>query len=308
MLNKLVLVNLPVGWSVKFPLKKSCFILATCQRTLLIDAQESFLEYVKDSTKNNQVFRGEKAYETALEILCGFRSKVLAEGEIVCQFRKAYREYLAIKNKDPFILSVLERLLKDTKEIRSKYLKGIGGQSYGGIVRKILLTNRAQRIRGRLLIKGSGHLADKLVKLLKKDFQLYITSRNKRTVTDLVNRYGIASLPWESPTLFRDFSVIVNTIGAKEILFDREFFSSWHQNHSHHLYIDLGSPSVLETTLKKKDGVWCLEDVFEEGKKWEWESLEKVKRAKSVIPSLIQRRRDFFGPYPSLSREKLQLA
>ena len=240
-----------------------------------------------------------------LEILCGLQSRILAESEVAFQFRKAYRNYACRRYRNSLILSILEKLLADAKKIRSHHLKEIGKQSYASIVRKILLARTEQRGR-RLLIKGSGALAEELVKLLKKSFPIYISARNMKALASLTERYGLFPLRWGESALYKEFPLIINTIGAEDILFPKEFFSSWHGLHNRPLYVDLGCPSSVETDLDKMDGVWCLEDVLRVGQDWAEDSKEKVETARQAIHSLLERRCRSFGVNYPFGWEELQ--
>ena len=56
------------------------------------------------------------------------------------------------------------------------------------------------------------------------------------------------------------------------------------------LFIDLGSPSVIETNLTERDGVLRLEDIFRQSAKLNIEKMEKVNKAKNTILLLAQKR------------------
>ena len=239
--------------------------------------------------ERSTLWREGEAYGMVLEIICGLQSRILAENEVAAQFRKAYRDYAQKNSKNNFILLILEKLLCDAKKIRSVHLKEIGKQSYGGIVRKIIISQEGQRGR-RLLITGSGMLAEEISKLLKKSFSVYISARNVETLSSLTESYGLSPLCWGDMALYKEFPLIVNTIGSEDTLFPKEFFYSWHRLHHRPLYIDLGCPSSIETDIGKKDGVWCLEDVLQMGQEWAQNSKKKAECARQAISSLLEHR------------------
>ena len=251
--------------------------------------------------ERSALWREAEAYGMVLEIVCGLQSKILAESEVAAQFRKAYRDYAQKSSKNNFILLILEKILSDAKKIRSVHLKEIGKQSYGSIVRKIIISQELQRGR-RLLIKGSGMLATEISKLLKKSFPVYISARNVEALSSLTESYGLSPLRWGDLASYKEFPIIVNTVGSEDILFPKEFFYSWHCLHHHPLYIDLGCPSSIETDIEKKEGVWCLEDVLQMGQEWAENSKEKAECARQAISSLLEHR------YRSLEWEQWQFA
>ena len=310
MLNGLTSINLPPQTPVMGGVG-DCFILKTCQRVLLLGFGEELVQFFQSRPsivqKDSSLWRGPEAYRMALEILCGLQSRIVAESEVAAQFRKAYRDYAGRPCRNSLILSMLEKLLADAKKIRSNHLKEIGKQSYGGIVRKIIISQSRQKGR-RLLIKGSGVLAEELVKLLKKSFPIYISARNVETLASLTERYGLFPLRWGESALYREFPLIINTVGAEDVLFPNEFFSSWHRLHERPLYVDLGCPSSIETSLEKEDGVWCLEDVLRSGQEWAEDSKEKVESAHQAIHYLLERRCRSFGIQYPFGWEELQFS
>ena len=105
-----------------------------------------------------------------LEVLCGLQSRILAESEVASQFRGAYRDYARRKvQKFPDSFDIGKAACGRQKNSLRPSSKRSAKQSYGGIVRKILLSSPEQKGR-RLLVKGSGALAEEIVKLLKKSF------------------------------------------------------------------------------------------------------------------------------------------
>ena len=76
--------------------------------------------------RDYQEYEGQMAYMFLLETICGLKSRMLGENEIVSQFKEAFALYLAKEDKNPYIIQVFEKLFKDAKEIRTKYLDRIG--------------------------------------------------------------------------------------------------------------------------------------------------------------------------------------
>ena len=298
MLESLTSINLPPNtpWIGD---KGDCFVLKTCQRVLMLglgDAPVKIFQSQHSSVKERSVlWQGAEAYGMVLEIMCGLQSKILAENEVAAQFRRAYRDYTQEQCKNTLILNILEKLLADSKKIRSTHLREIGTRSYGGIVRKIILSQSGEQKGRRVLIKGSGVLAEQIAKLLKKSFSVYMSARNVDKLASLTECYGISPLRWGDSTLYKEFPLIINTVGAEDIIFPKEFFYSWYGRHHQPLYIDLGCPSSIDTDIDKKEGVWCLEDVLRTGQKWAQDSEEKAECARQEIRSLLEHRHRYFG-------------
>ncbi|HKW00854.1 MAG TPA: hypothetical protein VJN96_13600 [Vicinamibacterales bacterium] len=81
-----------------------------------------------------QLIDGE-AYRVLLEILCGLQSPMVGETQVLGQFKS----FLATLGHDQAWLGRIgQRLLGDARDIRTKYLQGLGSRSYGSAVRRYL--------------------------------------------------------------------------------------------------------------------------------------------------------------------------
>jgi glutamyl-tRNA reductase len=80
------------------------------------------------------VYRGEKAYQFLLEVICGLHSPVVGETEVFGQFKT----FLQNSDLDYPLAPLLSHAVVDTKRVRAQHLSDLGGQSYGSLVRKLL--------------------------------------------------------------------------------------------------------------------------------------------------------------------------
>jgi glutamyl-tRNA reductase len=103
----------------------------TCLREI------SFSDGATDRSSSGSVRRlaeGE-AYRVLLEILCGLQSPMVGETQVLGQFKA----FLTTLGPDQAWLGRIgQRLLGDAREIRTKYLQGLGSRSYGSAVRRHL--------------------------------------------------------------------------------------------------------------------------------------------------------------------------
>jgi glutamyl-tRNA reductase len=294
MLNNLYITNIPAHLShsldVSYP--NSAFVLKTCQRTLFIQ------EKAPVQIEHAEYFHGLEGYLYLLETICGLKSRLVGENDIVNQFKEAYHAYMGQDQKCSLVIQVLEKLFQDAKDIRTKHLIGIGQKSYATIARRQLI---GQKKANTVLITGSGLLAEDMINQLKKKCQVMITGRNKDKVEALALKHGLEIVDWKNKDAFKIFPHIVNTIGTTEILFSEKFFYDWFSSTSEsRLFIDLGSPSALATTFNKDQGVLRLEDIFEEGAIRDEEKLAKIRDARNYIDVVVNKRSETF------SQKKLQ--
>lgn len=293
MIKNLTVINLKAN-SHANPSDGEVFVLKTCQRTLIMGIGEAPFLHLRDDALREEVitdiFEGKDAYVFLLETICGLRSEVVAEYEVVGQFKEAYQEFQKNSVKNTQVMGILQKIFQDNKKIRTDHLTEIGQLTYAGIARKLIHTAVSD---GDVLVLGSGTLAEDLIKLLKKKHNVYISARNDSRVQELSATYELESIPWGAKGTYTKFPFIVNTIGADEILFDEIFFSQYFkspQSPQMKLFIDLGSPSVIETNLTEKDGVLRLEDIFRQSAKLNIEKMEKVHRAKAAIALHAEKR------------------
>lgn len=309
MIKGLTVINLKAQAQVR-PTNGEVFILKTCQRILIMGCGKLPFYHLEDQNDIRDMYNGDQAYIFLLETICGLKSEVLAEYEVVGQFKEAYQAYTQMPFKNNHILTLIEKLFQDSKKIRTEFLTEIGQLTYAGIARKLIYSHTKT---GEVLIVGSGNLAEDLIKLLKKKHRVFITARNNEKVQTLASEHSLEIIPWLDNSAYTKFQSIVNTIGSEEVLFNEDFFSDWSQSSplnvfDSKLFIDLGSPSVINTCLSQKDGVLRLEDIFRQSAKMNIEKMEKIKRAKESIVKLCENRRQTFSLSHPFGWEELQLA
>ena len=305
MIDKLTVINLKADTKTR-PSMGEVFILKTCQRSLIIGFGHLPYFYIENPNCIQEVFTGSDASIFLLETICGLQSAVLAEYEVMSQFREAYQNYIDLPEKNTFILQTLEKLFKDSKKIRSEHLHEIGQLSYAGIARKLIHKSNAA---SNVLILGSGRMAEDLIKLLKKKTRIFISARNHKKVAELACTYDLTVIPFREKNTYEVFPLIVNTIGTDEVLFDELFFSNWFHLHvPNQLFIDLGSPSAILTSLTEAQGVIRLEDIFKQSTQLNFVKNQKIKNAKEAIVSLVQTRRSQFTINYPFGWEELQFA
>jgi glutamyl-tRNA reductase len=241
MLTNLKLWNFNSGTLQDEELMSNAFVLRTCQRTLVL----AFEIYPFHHTElpQHHLVSGQDAYLYLLETICGLKSKLIGENEIVGQFKEAYKIYAASTLKDTKLLMILEKLFKDAKDIRTQYLIGISQKTYASLTRRHLI----QKCKAKhVVVLGSGALAEDLINQFKKKAQVSICARNTAKVQELAQTHNLNIITWENRNSLSDEAFIANTVGTDSVLFDESFFQQW-QKHSNRLFVDLGSPSSIST-------------------------------------------------------------
>ncbi len=287
MLNGLIVRHFPLPNSHSIVKESGSFVLETCQRTLVVSFGSNL-----GRVDGADTYVGSDAYSLLLEVICGLKSSIIAETEIVQQFKKTYREYISRPDRNSHLMKILERVFKDSKKVRANHLLAVGGRSYASICKKIVKQKSNAK---RILIVGSGALAKDIVKLCSKEYELHISARNEGTVKEIVEVSSVEVVPWGKQTDWDQFKCVINTIGAKKILFDSDFFDRWITKHNKNaVFVDLGSPSTIDTSFGENENIFRLTDVLSSAKECERHNQKFVSNALSEISNLSVYRMEYF--------------
>lgn len=135
--------------------------LETCLRKTVILSEAQYESLKKESPelfKSFNVYSGFSGVEYLVKVLSGLESPVVGETEVLGQFKKQVVPQLKDKNE---FSEVIQFVLNLVKMVRSKHLVGLGSQSYGSLVRRILKAEQ------HILFIGSGVLAESILPWVK---------------------------------------------------------------------------------------------------------------------------------------------
>lgn len=164
-LFQLTVLNRKVGAAPSAPLLPDAFTLGTCLREVRI----AMLRLTEQPSRaaaeaaGYERYTGAAAYEFLLRLASGLESEIAGETEIFGQIKQAWRAFEAADMKKTVALRPwMQRLLQDTKEIRSEYVVGLGSATYGSLVRRLLNND----LPGPTLLIGAGQLAETILPFL----------------------------------------------------------------------------------------------------------------------------------------------
>lgn len=276
------------------------FVLRTCQRTLVL--AYDIYPFQNETLPEHNLVTGQDAYIFLLETICGLKSKLIGENEIVGQFKDAYKIYASSTLKDTKLLMILEKLFKDAKDIRTQYLIGISQKTYASLTRRHLIQRaKAQHV----VVVGSGAMAEDLINQFKKKAQVSLCARNSEKVQELAKTHNLKVIPWDERHTLVNHAFIANTVGTTEILFDEAFFKEW-KKQENCLFVDLGAPSSISTALTFDEGVVRLDDIFNEGAVIESQKQAQIALAKAAMVNLTAKRQVLFQQ--KLNKSEVALA
>jgi glutamyl-tRNA reductase len=146
----------------------------TCMRTVYIGDSRIMEEKHLYPIFPYEIYRGYKAYQLLLEIISGIRSRLLGETEVLNQFKEEFQtSKLPNTPFGDYMMKLRDQLIEDSRKLRSKYLRGLGDQSYGGLVHRVLGLTKD------VTIIGTGQLAEQVIPWIRQKRNLTIVGRNQ---------------------------------------------------------------------------------------------------------------------------------
>jgi Glutamyl-tRNAGlu reductase, N-terminal domain len=179
-LNRKVAAGLTTG-----PLGDACSVV-TCLREVRIAAlpvaSQPSLSQCQEAGFDR--YNGADAYLFLLQLACGLESEIAGETEILGQIKQAWRDHeLAQPASARALRPFMQRLLQETKEIRTEYVVGLGSATYGSLVRRLLATD----LDAPMLLLGAGQLAETVLPYLDGN-PLWIHNRHAERAHELLKK------------------------------------------------------------------------------------------------------------------------
>jgi len=156
---------------------RHAFRLDTCLREITVELRSNTGSAA--TIHGTEILHGADAYRLLLEVASGLRSAIPGETNVFGQLRRAWQTFLQDAPPAAAALApLMQRLFCDTKAVRSRWLEGIGGSSYGSLVRRLIAPRRPDRV----LFVGAGELMRTMLPLFGK-FRLGVWNRRIVTLT-----------------------------------------------------------------------------------------------------------------------------
>jgi len=163
-LSQLIALNRKAA-SIEPALLPDACAISTCLREVRIAVLpvESQPAPMEAAASGYELFNGAEAYRFLLQLSSGLMSEIAGETEIFGQIKQAWRDYEATQVASARELRPwMQRLLQDTKEVRSEHVVGLGSATYGSLVRRLL----GGTLPGPTLLIGAGQLAETILPFL----------------------------------------------------------------------------------------------------------------------------------------------
>jgi len=124
--------------------------IVTCQREVRIHLAD------ESDPDDGSALHGAAAYRLLLEFGAGLKSLIPGETNVFGQIRAAWRSFEEEQPRGRLreLAPLINALFRDIRDIRTRFLQGVGGQSYATLTRRLL----APRADARVLVLGFGEL------------------------------------------------------------------------------------------------------------------------------------------------------
>lgn len=162
------------------------FVIHTCQRLVVVscgrESRDALRPLLEAAT---EVHEGPRAYAFLLRLACGLESRLPGETEVLGQLKQCW---VAFEASRPLLAQQLrpfmQSLFRDVKDVRSRFLSGLGSASYGSLVRRLL---DAPGAPGPVLLIGAGQLAESVAPWLRGS-ELWLANRSEQRAQQLAGR------------------------------------------------------------------------------------------------------------------------
>jgi glutamyl-tRNA reductase len=183
-LDDLVVIHDQTGTEDFLPPALNSLRWQTCLRQIVLLNRAENRSLIASARADSEIHQGKDAYRFLLEVVCGLRSPLIAETEVLGQFR----DFCAKTNFPQtswgcFLRQITSDLMVDAKRVRHRHLEGLGCQSYGSLVR--------HHLKGfpSVALIGVGQLASEIVPWLVSKAELTLFCRNPLRAQAFVKDY-----------------------------------------------------------------------------------------------------------------------
>ncbi|MFT6069593.1 MAG: glutamyl-tRNA reductase [Bacteriovoracaceae bacterium] len=163
---------------------------------------------------------GTQAYEFLLQVICGLKSPMIGETEILAQFKGFLK-----RNPEVISRKISEKLIQDSKKIRTKYLKNYGSQSYGSY------TLKKSKSLESIVLLGAGALTQDIVPIIKDHpGDIIVMARNLDKAKASFKKYPHVKIKSIDDEIFYTKSLIVVAAPLESEALEELIFKNFDQS------------------------------------------------------------------------------
>lgn len=160
--------------------------IETCLRLIWLDLDAAEDMAGLATRMDGELLHGQDAYRLLLEIGCGLHSAIPGEAEVFGQIRSFWKRFgTTVPAHARRLEPLMQRLLEDIKDIRTRHLQGLGGATYGSLARLLL----GEDLHRPTLLVGAGKMARAVAPYLTGR-PLYLWNRTAGRLEDVMHALG----------------------------------------------------------------------------------------------------------------------
>ena len=276
-LDDLVVIHDPAHAEDRPPTALNSLRWETCLRRIILLNRIEGDSLLKSGVGVSEIYQGKDAYRFLLEVVCGLRSPLIGETEVLGQFRNFYaRARFPPTSWGWAIRQIASNLIVDAKLVRQRHLEGMGSHCYGGLVR--------QHLKGisSVALIGAGQLASEIIPWIVRKAGLTVFCRDPARAQELNSTFpqiNVAKFAM-TPAAVDDKEmglVIAAPLGAHEI-------ENWVQLQSTRFVkaVDLRGEATFDP-LRLSSPVIELPDIYSAAKPGRRDATASVAAARAEI-------------------------
>ncbi len=151
---------------------------------------------------------GKQAYLFLLRFASGLESQVLGETDVFGQVKQAWQQ--VSQSGETWVSELrpwMTKIFEDSKEMRTLYLQGLGGASYGTLVKKyfkrLAQASEVVSLKPTVLLIGAGQLARSVAPYLQELGELWMVNRHQATLESWLRDDGLGEGGAQTPAASR---------------------------------------------------------------------------------------------------------
>jgi len=233
-----------------------------------------------------QSLTGVEAYSFLLRFACGLESRMVAETQIFGQIKRAWHDYC--ETSAPTIAQLspwMQKLFQDTKDIRTRFLTGVGSSCYGSQVRRLLAATGNE---GPTLLIGAGQLAQTVAPWIEAS-EVWICNRSVARAHELAAQLRVrhpvrvyvvidSDIACELNAWARASDIVVCVPAHPE--YDGRRAAVWRSRSGNGQLIHLGTDARGTACWSQLPGFTSLQDIFTTLQTQSHQKLRQIQNAR----------------------------
>lgn len=306
----------------ELPEIKECLVVSTCNRIEIYGLAQDQMSIETSIRENICALRGVdrkqldahsfwlsnlEALQHVLEVCGGLESQIVGETEILGQMKQAYARAQAANCIGSVLNRVFEKSFQAAKAARNQTGITAGQVSIGNVAVELASRIFGKISASRVLLLGSGEVAEKTAKALKSKgvADISVSSRNFENAHQLAHKFEGAAIEFSDfQQQLAHFDIVVSSTAATEPVLTRASMERARTKRPDQpcFLIDLGMPRDIEPSVEDLDEVYLynLDDLSKIANENLEQRKTKIEAARMIL------KRHAWNLWLQLRRRELQ--